>query len=48
MKDKNDINQNILNEIIEAIREMKYGEVVATVHDSKVVQIEQKKKKRFH
>jgi len=41
------IDQSILDEIIEAIRNMKYGEVVVTVYNSKVVQIEEKKKKRF-
>ena len=48
MKEENKkIDQTILDEIIEAVQKMKYGEVVVTVHDSKVVQIEEKKKKRF-
>ena len=42
-----EIDPNILKEIIEAVRKMKYGEVVITIHNSKVVQIEEKNKKRF-
>ena len=44
---KKEIDAKILHEIIEAIGKIKYGEVVITVYDSKVVQIEEKKKKRF-
>jgi hypothetical protein len=48
MKEQNkEIDPKILNEIVEAVRKMKFGEVVITIHDSKVVQIEEKKKKRF-
>ncbi len=46
-KNKN-IDPKVLEEIIESIAKMKYGEVVITVYDSKVVQIEEKKKKRFN
>ncbi len=42
------IDPKVLNEIIEAVGKMKYGEVVITVYDSKVVQIEEKRKKRFN
>ena len=49
MKEENkDIDPKILKEIKEAVGNMKYGEVVITIHDSKVVQIEEKKKKRFN
>jgi hypothetical protein len=41
------IDPVILNEIIAAVSKLKYGEVVITVYDSKVVQIEKKEKKRF-
>ncbi len=41
------ISPEIYQEIVEAIQNLKYGEVVITVHDSKVVQIEKKEKKRF-
>lgn len=43
-----DIDPKILEEIIEAVKRIKYGEVVITVYDSKVVQIEEKRKKRFN
>ena len=46
-EEKKEIDPKILNEIIEAVGKMKYGEVVITVYNSKVVQIEEKKKKRF-
>jgi hypothetical protein len=38
---------NILTEISSAIQTIKYGEVVITIHDSKIVEIEKKEKKRF-
>ena len=44
-EEKRSINQEILDEIIEAVTKIKYGEVVITVYSSKVVQIEEKKKK---
>ena len=46
-EDEKDIDQSILNEILDAIQKLKYGEVVITVHNSKIVQIEKKEKKRF-
>ena len=46
-EDNKDIDPKVLTEIVEAIRRMKFGEVVVTVYDSKVVQIEKKEKKRF-
>ena len=45
--EKKEIDPKILNEVVEAIEKIKYGEVVITVHNSKVVQIEKKEKKRF-
>lgn len=47
-EEKKEIDPKVLKEIIGAIGKMKYGEVVITVHDSKVVQIEEKHKKRFN
>ncbi len=44
---KKEIDQKIIDEVVEAIGKIKYGEVVITVHNSKVVQIEKKEKKRF-
>ena len=45
---RKEINQEVLSEIIEAIQILKHGEIVITVYDSKVVQIEKKEKKRFN
>lgn len=42
-----EIDPQILDEIIKAVQKMKYGEVVITVYNSKVVQIQETNKKRF-
>jgi hypothetical protein len=34
-------------EITEMIRQIRYGEVVISIHDSEVVQIEKREKKRY-
>ncbi|MBM3250486.1 MAG: DUF2292 domain-containing protein [Candidatus Omnitrophica bacterium] len=39
--------QHILEEIVEAIESVNYGEIVIAIHDSRVVQIEKREKKRF-
>ena len=44
---KENISQEVLEEIIKSIRQITYGEVVVTIHDSNVVQVEQREKKRF-
>lgn len=44
---KKEISPEIYQEIVEAVQHLKFGEVVITVYDSKVVQIEKKEKKRF-
>lgn len=44
---KKQADQRVLNEIIKSVQEINYGEVVITIHDSTVVQIEKKEKKRF-
>ena len=41
------IDQEILNEIVASIGQVNYGEVVITVHDSNIVQIEKREKRRF-
>ncbi len=41
------INQAILDEIIKSIQQINYGEVVITIHESKIVQVERREKKRF-
>ena len=47
MDSRKDINQKILKEIIKSIQQINYGEVVITIHNSKIVQIEKREKKRF-
>lgn len=47
MKQIKDRNSKIFDEILGAIKEIKYGEVVIVIHDSKIVRIEKKEKKRF-
>lgn len=39
--------QYIVKEIMQAVESINYGEIVITIHDSKVVQIENREKKRF-
>jgi hypothetical protein len=46
--EKKPIDPKVLDEILDAVSKIKYGEVVITVYDSKVVQIEEKRKKRFN
>ena len=41
------IDKYILDEILKFIRQINYGEVVITIHDSKIVQVEKREKKRF-
>ncbi|KMQ52553.1 hypothetical protein CHISP_0322 [Chitinispirillum alkaliphilum] len=41
------VADHVHKEIIDAISGITYGEVVVTIHDSKIVQIEKKEKKRF-
>ena len=40
--------KKILDQVVKFIREVKYGEVVIKIHDSKIVQIEKKVKERFN
>ena len=37
----------ILEEIVGLIQQINYGEVVVTIHDSEIVQVEKREKKRF-
>ncbi|MCK4905103.1 YezD family protein [bacterium] len=41
------MSQDVLNEVVISIQKINYGEVVITIHDSEIVQIEKKEKKRF-
>ena len=40
--------KEILDEMVKFVREVKYGEVVIKIHDSKIVQIEKRVKERFN
>lgn len=42
-----DARQSVETAILEAVRSLRYGSVEVVVHDSRVVQIECKKKIRF-
>lgn len=46
-EDHKKIDHEIAGEILDAVSRVKYGEVVVTIYDSRVVQIEKKEKKRF-
>jgi hypothetical protein len=39
--------KKIFDEVLKFVREVKYGEVVIKIHDSRIVQIEKKVKERF-
>ena len=41
------MDKTVLKEIADFIQQINYGEVVITIHDSNIVQIEKKEKKRF-
>jgi hypothetical protein len=41
------IDPEVMEQIVSFIRQISYGEIVVTIHDSKVVQLEKKEKKRF-
>lgn len=47
VKNKRGVERKILDEIIKSIMYINYGEVVITIHGSKIVQIEKREKKRF-
>lgn len=46
-KGTKEADKEILDEVIKSISQIDFGEVVITVHNGKVVQIEKKIKKRF-
>ncbi len=37
----------VLEQVMAFIRQVSYGEIVITIHDSKVVQVEKREKTRF-
>jgi hypothetical protein len=49
-QEKTSINKNdfpALNEIASAVRNIKFGQIVITVHNSKIVQVDKTEKLRF-
>ncbi|MGE4356980.1 MAG: DUF2292 domain-containing protein [Candidatus Omnitrophota bacterium] len=42
-----EIESEVMEEITKAIEKIKFGELVVTIHNGKVVQIEKREKKRF-
>jgi len=44
---KKQVDKKVLREISKSIRTISYGEVVITIHDSKIVQVEKREKRRF-
>ncbi len=40
-------DMEVLEEVKKAIESIKFGEIVITIHDGRVVQIEKREKKRF-
>lgn len=42
-----EMDRSILKEIVDFIQQINYGEVVVTIHDSEIVQVEKREKKRF-
>jgi len=43
----NGVDKKVVDEILNFIQQINYGEVVVTIHDSKIVQVEKREKKRF-
>jgi len=41
------LNSEVVSEILAALRSLRYGSILVTVHDSKVVQIEKNEKVRL-
>lgn len=41
------IDQGVLGKIVKAIQSLNYGEVLVTVHNAKIVEIEKKERKRI-
>ena len=41
-------NAKILEQVADAVKKLKFGQIVVTVHNSKIVQIEKTEKIRFN
>ena len=46
--DLEDRSMNRIDDILKFIEGLNYGEVVIKIHDSQIVQVEKKEKKRFN
>lgn len=46
-KSKFQIDQKVLEDIVNALQSLDYGEVLITVHNAKIVEIEKKERKRI-
>ena len=46
-KDRSSLDSVILEELVQCLKNIAYGEIVVTIHDSRIVQIERREKKRF-
>lgn len=42
-----EIEPHIVSEIMRCIGDLSYGEVVVTIHDARIVQVEKREKRRF-
>jgi hypothetical protein len=40
--------RTVFEEVVKYIKEVHFGEVVVTIHDSEIVQVEKREKKRFN
>jgi hypothetical protein len=45
--DDSKIDEKIQSDIMRFIKQVNFGEVIITVHNSKIVQIERREKKRY-
>ena len=46
-EDKNIVNDAIIKDIADTVRDLKFGSIIIKVHNSKIVQIDVSKKSRF-
>jgi hypothetical protein len=44
---ENEMEEKIQSDIMKFIRQVNFGEVIITIHNSKIVQIERREKKRY-
>ncbi len=46
--DMSDRNETVCQEILQAVKQINFGEVILTIHDSQIVQIEKREKRRLN